>query len=82
KHPDVYHPFKGNMDVPKLEQLIKEKGAANIGGVILTVTNNSGGGQPVSMGNAKAIAEICKKYKVYFFLDCCRVAENAYFIKH
>lgn len=82
KRPEVYHPFKGNMDVVKLEQLIKEKGAANIGGVILTVTNNSGGGQPVSMENAKAVAAICKKYKVYFFLDCCRVAENAYFIKH
>lgn len=82
KRPEIYHPFKGNMDVAKLEQLIKEKGAENIGGVILTVTNNSGGGQPVSMGNTKAVAEICKKYKVHFFLDCCRVAENAYFIKH
>lgn len=82
KHPDLFHPFKGNMDVVKLEQLIKEKGANNIGGVILTVTNNSGGGQPVSMENAKAVAAVCKKYKVYFFLDCCRVAENAYFIKH
>jgi len=82
KRPDVFHPFKGNMDVKKLEQLLQEKGAKNIGGVILTVTNNSGGGQPVSMANAKAVAEICKKHKVYFFLDCCRVAENAYFIKH
>ncbi|MBN8691684.1 MAG: tryptophanase [Bacteroidetes bacterium] len=82
KRPDVYHSFKGNMDVVKLDQLIREKGAANIGGVILTVTNNSGGGQPVSMENAKSVAEICKKHKVYFFLDCCRVAENAYFIKH
>lgn len=82
KQPEVYHPFKGNMDTTKLEQLINEKGADNIGGVILTVTNNSGGGQPVSMENAKAVADICKKYKVYFFLDCCRVAENAYFIKH
>lgn len=81
KRPDVYHPFKGNMDVVKLEQLIQEKGPENIGGVILTVTNNSGGGQPVSMENAKAVAAICKKYKVYYFLDCCRVAENSYFIK-
>lgn len=82
KQPEVYHPFKGNMDVVKLEQLIHEKGADNIGGVILTVTNNSGGGQPVSMENAKAVAAICKKHNVYFFLDCCRVAENSYFIKH
>jgi len=82
KHPELYHPFKGNMDVVLLENLINEKGAKNIGGVILTVTNNSGGGQPVSMENAKSIAAICKKHKVNFFLDCCRVAENAYFIKH
>lgn len=81
KRPDLYHPFKGNMDVKKLEELIKEKGPANIGGVILTVTNNSGGGQPVSMENAKAVSVICKKHNVYLFLDCCRVAENAYFIK-
>lgn len=82
KRPEVFHPFKGNLDVVKLEKLINEKGAANIGGVILTVTNNSGGGQPVSMQNAKDVAAICKKHKVYFFLDCCRVAENAYFVKH
>ena len=74
--------FKGNMDLDKLEALIKEKGAKNIGGVILTVTNNSGGGQPVSMSNARGVSLICKKYNVLFFLDCCRVAENSYFIKH
>jgi len=77
-----FHPFKGNIDLTKLETLIQEKGAENIGGVILTVTNNSGGGQPVSMENAKGVAAICKKYNVNYFLDCCRVAENAYFIKH
>lgn len=82
KQPELYHPFKGNMDVVKLEQLINQKGAENIGGVILTVTNNSGGGQPVSMENTKAVSAICKKYGVKFFLDCCRVAENSYFIKH
>lgn len=82
KNPREFHPFKGNMDVIKLEALIQEKGAENIGGVILTVTNNSGGGQPVSMENARKVGEICKKYGVYYFLDCCRVAENAYFIKH
>lgn len=82
KDPKIYHPFKGNIDLKKLEDLIIEKGAENVGGVILTVTNNSGGGQPVSMENAKAVAAICKKHKVRYFLDCCRVAENAYFIKH
>ena len=81
KDPKTYYPFKGNMDMVKLEKLIVEKGATNIAGVILTVTNNSGGGQPVSLENAKAIGAICKKYKVNYFLDCCRVAENSYFIK-
>lgn len=76
------HSFKGNIDVEKLEELIIEKGAKNIGAVILTVTNNSGGGQPVSMQNVKEVGVICKKYKVLLFLDCCRIAENAYFIKH
>ncbi len=78
----LIHPFKGNMDTEKLEQIITEKGAENIGAVILTVTNNSGGGQPVSMANAKAIRKICKRHNVLFLLDCCRIAENAYFIKH
>lgn len=81
-NPSLKHPFKGNINLTKLEQIINEKGAVNIGGVILTVTNNSGGGQPVSMDNAKEISRICKKYNVLFILDCCRVAENAYFIKH
>ena len=82
KNPREFHPFKGNMDVVKLEELIQEKGAENIGAVILTVTNNSGGGQPVSMENTRKVSAICKKYGVNLFLDCCRVAENAYFIKH
>lgn len=81
KNPAIFHPFKGNMDVVELEKIINEKGAKNVSAVILTVTNNSGGGQPVSMENAKAVSAICKKYKVNFFLDCCRVAENSYFIK-
>lgn len=80
--PELIHPFKGNMDTEKLEKLILEKGAENVGAVILTVTNNSGGGQPVSMENTKKVSEICKKHKIIFLLDCCRVAENAYFIKH
>lgn len=82
KQPSLEHPFKGNMDVNELERLIQEKGSENIGGVILTVTNNSGGGQPVSLQNAKEVSAICKKYGVRLFLDCCRIAENAYFIKH
>jgi len=79
---DLEHPFKGNMDTARLETLILEYGAANIGAVILTVTNNSGGGQPVSMANAEEVARICKKHGVLFILDACRIAENAYFIKH
>lgn len=78
----LLHPFKGNMDLKRLETIILEKGAENIGAVILTVTNNSGGGQPVSMENAKGVHLICRKHKVLFILDCCRIAENAYFIKH
>ena len=74
------YPFKGNLDVVKLESHIKEFGAANVAGVILTVTNNSGGGQPVSMQNAKEVSRICKKHNVLFILDCCRIAENSYFI--
>jgi tryptophanase len=82
KNPMLDHPFKGNMDVVQLDALIQKHGAENIGAVILTVTNNSGGGQPVSMKNAKAVSAICKKHNVLFVLDCCRVAENAYFIRH
>ncbi len=81
-HPSLDHPFKGNMDVVKLEALIKQHGAKNVSAVILTVTNNTGGGQPVSMENTKAISSICRKYGVLFIIDACRVAENAYFIRH
>lgn len=79
-HPMKEHPFKGNMDLDALEKLIRMHGSEKIGGVILTVTNNSGGGQPVSMENAQGVSRICKKHKVNFFIDCCRIAENAYFI--
>lgn len=82
KHPMLDKPFKGNMDTKALEELIKKHGADNIGGVILTVTNNSGGGQPVSMANAVAVQKVCRKYKVNYFIDCCRIAENSYYIKH
>ena len=81
-NPSLIHPFKGNINTERLESLILEKGAKNIGAVIFTVTNNSGGGQPVSMKNTKELSSICKKHGVLLLLDCCRVAENSYFIKH
>ncbi len=74
--------FKGNMDVDALERIIKDRGADAIAAVILTVTNNSGGGQPVSLANARKVSEICRRYKILFVLDGCRIAENAYFIHH
>lgn len=82
KTADSSEPFKGNMDIEMLKQTISTYGASNIAAVILTVTNNSGGGQPVSMANANAVAAVCHKHDVLFILDCCRIAENAYFIKH
>ncbi len=81
KHPEKRADFKGNMDVEKLEAFIKEKGAENIPLCMLTVTNNSGGGQPVSMQNIREVKEVCNKYNIPLFLDACRFAENAYFIK-
>jgi tryptophanase len=77
----LIHPFKGNMDVAALDHLLKEH-KGNVGAVILTVTNNSGGGQPVSMANAEGVAAICKRHGVLFLLDCCRIAENSWFVKH
>lgn len=74
------YPFKGNMDVNRLKELVKELGAENISGVILTVTNNSGGGQPVSMQNAREVGEVCHQHGILYILDMCRIAENAYFI--
>ena len=80
KHPEQEHPFKGNIDLELIEENIQINGAENIGAVILTVTNNSGGGQPVSMQNAKEVKRICKKHGVLFILDACRIAENSFFI--
>jgi tryptophanase len=74
-------PFKGNMDIEKLEKLIEEHGPENIGVIIMTITNNSAGGQPVSMQNIKETAEICNKYNIPLNIDAARYAENAYFIK-
>jgi tryptophanase len=74
-------PFKGNMDVEKLEKLIKEHGKEKIGLVVMTITNNSAGGQPVSMQNIKETSEVCKKYGITFNIDAARYAENAFFIQ-
>ena len=81
KIPSSIAPFKGNMDVKAFEKFINKKGAKNIPLCIITVTNNSGGGQPVSMQNIKAVKSICKKHDIPLFVDACRFAENCYFIK-
>ena len=81
KMPTVPAPFKGNMDVDLLKQFIAEKGAANIPLVMITVTNNSGGGQPVSMENIKQVRQVCTEHNIPLFIDACRFAENSYFIK-
>ncbi|HEX9704218.1 MAG TPA: tryptophanase [Gemmatimonadales bacterium] len=79
--PSSRHPFKGNMDLTTLEAVIKEVGPKRIPLVMITVTNNSGGGQPVSMENLKAVRAVCDRAGIPLFLDACRFAENAYFIK-
>ena len=81
KEPSHMHPFKGNMDTARLAEVIARHGAKKIPLVMLTITNNSGGGQPVSMENIRSVKEICKKHGIPLYIDACRFAENAYFIK-
>jgi len=81
KEPALLHPFKGNMDVEALENVIRKFGKEKVPLVMLTITNNSGGGQPVSMGNIREVSETAHRHEIPFYIDACRFAENAYFIK-
>jgi len=79
--PTSHHPFKGNMDLGKLSKFIEETGVENIPFGCITITNNAGGGQPVSLENIRGVSGIYHQYKIPFFIDACRYAENAFFIK-
>jgi tryptophanase len=78
--PSLVHPFKGNLDLARLERLLVERGD-HVPLVMATVTNNSGGGQPVSLENLRAVSALCRRHRKPFFLDACRFAENSYFVK-
>ncbi len=79
--PQDRSPFKGNIDLGRLKELVENDSGVDVACVIQTVTNNSGGGQPASMENLKAASELCRKHRVPYYLDACRFAENAWFIK-
>ncbi len=79
--PHIDHPFKGNIDLEKLERAVEEYGPERIPLVLLTITNNSGGGQPVSLENIRQTRQLLNKYGIPLFFDACRFAENCYFIK-
>jgi tryptophanase len=79
--PSALHPFKGNLDPAKLDRAIRERGRERVPLVMLTVTNNSGGGQPVSIDNVKRVREVCDRHGVPLFFDACRFAENCWFIR-
>ncbi len=79
--PNALHSFKGNLDPAKLDRLLTERGAASVPLVMITVTNNSGGGQPVSMANVRAVRQVCQRHRVPLFFDACRFAENSYFVQ-
>lgn len=81
KIPSLRAKFKGNMDLVEMEKIILDKGAENIGLVVMTITNNSAGGQPVSMQNMREVSAMCHKYNIPLDIDAARYAENAYFVK-